>query len=82
MRIGSSIALSAIGAILAFAVADVVDFVDLTLIGWILMGVGVLGLIISIIMAIPQRDHRVTESRRIQDPSTGETIRRDETRGL
>ncbi len=81
MRIGSSIALIAIGAILAFAVADVVDFVDLTLIGWILMGVGVLGLIISIVMAAPRRDHRVTESRQVQDPSTGETIRRDKTPG-
>ncbi|TJY70210.1 hypothetical protein E4J89_08180 [Arthrobacter sp. CAU 1506] len=81
MRIGSSIALIAIGAILAFAVADVVDFVDLTLIGWILMGVGALGLIISIVMAIPRNDRRVTETRQVQDPNTGETIRRDETRG-
>jgi uncharacterized membrane protein YedE/YeeE len=52
MRIGSSIALIAIGAILAFALAPgLIPFVDQVLIGYILMAVGVLGLIISIIMA-------------------------------
>ncbi|NMR28956.1 DUF6458 family protein [Crystallibacter degradans] len=79
MRIGSSIALIAIGAILAFAVADVVDFIDLTLVGRILMGVGVLGLIISVVMAGTSR-RRVTESRQLHDPHTGETVRRDDTR--
>jgi hypothetical protein len=57
----------------------VVDFVDLTLVGWILMGVGALGLIISVAMAGASR-RRVTESRQLNDPRTGETIRRDDTR--
>lgn len=80
MRIGSSIALIALGAILAFAVADVVDFVDLRLVGYILMGVGVLGLILSLVMNAPRSQKRVSESRTVQDPNTGEQITRNETR--
>ncbi|WP_026551822.1 DUF6458 family protein [Arthrobacter sp. H20] len=80
MRIGSSIVLIALGAILAFAVADVVDFIDLTLVGYILMGVGVLGLVISLVMNAPRSQRRVSESRSIQDPNTGETVTRNETR--
>jgi uncharacterized membrane protein YkvI len=80
MRIGSSIALIAIGAILAFAVADVVGFVDLTLVGYILMGVGLLGLIVSVLLSTPRSQRRVTEPRQIHDPGSGETIRRIETR--
>ena len=81
MRIGSSIVLIALGAILAFAVADnLVNFIDLTLVGYILMGVGILGLIISLLMNAPRNQRRVSESRTVQDPSTGERITRNETR--
>ncbi len=80
MRIGSSIVLIALGAILAFAVADGVDFVDLALVGYILMGVGVLGLIIPLVMNAPRSQRRVSESRSVQDPNTGETVTRNETR--
>lgn len=81
MRIGSSIVLIALGAILAFAVADnLVNFIDLTLVGYILMGVGVLGLIISLLMNAPRNQKRVSESRTVQDPHTGERITRNETR--
>lgn len=80
MRIGSSIFLIALGAILAFAVQDIVDFVDLTMVGYILMVVGAIGLVASLILAAPRRRHRVSESRSVRDPNTGETIRRDETR--
>jgi hypothetical protein len=80
MRIGSSIAMIAIGAILAFAVADAFSFIDLTLVGYILMAVGVLGLIVSLIMNAPRSQRRVSESRSVRDPGTGETITRNETR--
>lgn len=64
MRIGASIALIAIGAILAFAVAPgLIPYVDQVLIGWILMIVGLLGLIVSIIMASTHRADRVVEHR-------------------
>lgn len=81
MRIGSSIVLIALGAILAFAVADnLVNFIDLTLVGYILMGVGILGLIVSLLMNAPRSQRRVSESRTVHDPGTGEQITRNETR--
>ena len=80
MRIGSSIFLIALGAILAFAVQVQVSFVDLALVGYILMGVGVIGLIASLILAAPRRQARVSESRSVVDPNTGETITRRESR--
>ena len=81
MRIGSSIFLIALGAILAFAIqADVISIVDINLVGWILMGVGVIGLIASLVLAAPRRQNRISESRSVVDPNTGETITRNETR--
>lgn len=80
MRIGSSIFLIALGAILAFAVQVQVSFVDLTLVGYILMAVGVIGLIASLVLVAPRRQARVSESRSVVDPNTGETITRRESR--
>lgn len=80
MRIGSSIFLIALGAILAFAIQADVSFVDITLVGYILMAVGVIGLIASLLLAAPRRQRRVSESRSVVDPTTGETITRNETR--
>ncbi|MBM9465530.1 hypothetical protein JL108_18935 [Aeromicrobium sp. YIM 150415] len=51
MYIGGSLFLLAIGAILAFAVQDAVNGIDLVTTGYILMGVGVLGLVLSLILA-------------------------------
>ncbi len=63
MRIGSSIALIAVGAILAFALAPgLIPFLDQVLVGYILMVVGVLGLIISIAMS--NRTRRTVVERR------------------
>ena len=81
MRIGSSIFLIALGAILAWAIAPgLIPFVDQVLIGYILMVVGVIGLIVSLVLASPGRRHRVSESRSVVDPNTGERITRNETR--
>ncbi|MUK01185.1 hypothetical protein GM708_04105 [Vibrio cholerae] len=81
MRIGSSIFLIALGAILAFAIqADVISIVDINMVGYILMAVGVVGLIASLVLAAPRRQSRVSESRSVVDPNTGETITRNETR--
>ena len=80
MRIGSSIFLIALGAILAFAIRVQVDFVDLALVGYILMGVGVIGLIASLVLAAPRRQARLSESRSVVDPNTGEIITRRESR--
>lgn len=51
MRIGSSIALIAVGLILALAVNIDVEGLDLDLIGWILAAVGVVGLLVSLALA-------------------------------
>lgn len=80
MRIGSSIFLIALGAILAWAVAPgLIPFIDQQLVGYILMAVGVIGLIVSLILASPSR-RRISESRSAIDPNTGERITRHETR--
>jgi hypothetical protein len=49
MGIGVSLFLIAAGAILAFAVDATVSGLDLVAVGWILMGVGAIGLILSIV---------------------------------
>ena len=64
MGIGTSIFLLAVGAILAFAVTDAISGVDLTVVGYILMAAGALGLVISMIVANrAPRDRVVTRER-------------------
>lgn len=55
MSIGTGIALFVIGAILAFAVNVEIEGVDLDLIGYILMGAGVLVFLIGIILMLTRR---------------------------
>ncbi|MFS0884389.1 DUF6458 family protein [Aeromicrobium sp. 179-A 4D2 NHS] len=50
MYIGGSLFLLALGAILSFAVQDSINGVDLVTTGYILMAVGVLGIILSLLM--------------------------------
>ncbi|GAA3869402.1 DUF6458 family protein [Tessaracoccus defluvii] len=76
MRIGSAIVLIALGAILAFAVEAEIPYISLDLVGYILIGAGVIGLIWVLLAS--QRT-RVTQSRTVQDPNTGETVRRSES---
>ncbi|GAB7189351.1 hypothetical protein NUM3379_00570 [Kineococcus sp. NUM-3379] len=61
MRLGSAIVLIAIGAILAFAVTLDISGIDLSTVGWILMIVGVLGLVLEIAFFAPRR-RRVSSS--------------------
>ncbi len=63
MGIGTSIFLLAVGAILAFAVTDAISGVDLTVVGYILMGAGALGLVISMIVANRAPRERVVRER-------------------
>ena len=55
MRIGASLLLIALGAILTFAVTAEVNGIDLSTIGVILMIVGVLGLLITLVLASTRR---------------------------
>jgi phosphate/sulfate permease len=75
MRIGSSIGLIAVGLILALAVNFDVNGLDLQQIGWILAVVGVIGLIVSLVMArrvrpvVVQEEAPLPPARRYQDPN-------------
>lgn len=75
MSIGSGIALFVIGAILAFAVNVRVEWVDLQLIGYILMGAGVLVFLIGIVL-LARRRQTETVTRTAVDPVAGERITR------
>jgi hypothetical protein len=55
MRIGASLLLIAIGAILKFAVTDSVRGVDLAVVGVVLMVVGVVGLVLEAVFATTRR---------------------------
>lgn len=61
MGIGTSIFLLAVGAILAFAVNDTISGIELSTVGLILMGAGLLGLVLS--MAMMSRTRRTVVAR-------------------
>jgi uncharacterized membrane protein YfcA len=50
MTIGAAIFITAVGAILRYAVADSIDGVDLETIGLILMVAGIVGLVLGLFM--------------------------------
>ena len=75
MRIGSSVFLVAVGAILAFAVTDRLDGVDLQMVGWVLMAAGALGLVAGVVMATRPARTRVDE-RTLRTPE-GDVRQRD-----
>lgn len=77
MSIGAGIFLLVVGAILAFAVQDPVEGVDLALIGYIMMGAGVLG--IGLGLALMNRKKTATSTTRSAvDPTTGEGVSQTE----
>ena len=71
MGIGVSIFLIAVGAILAFAVNVSVSGLDVAVVGWILMVVGVIGLIMTAFIWGPRNRTaargEVVEERRVYD---------------
>ncbi|CAN5292751.1 hypothetical protein BH24ACT9_BH24ACT9_13160 [soil metagenome] len=76
MALGTSIFLIAVGAVLAFALdRDVVSVFNVNIIGYILMAVGVLGLILSFVINSQRSNtqHRtVIDDRRLPpDPPVG-----------
>lgn len=65
MQIGTSLFLLALGAILAYAVNDRINDVDLSTVGLILMVVGAIGLILSMFLGSrATRDDVVVRERR------------------
>lgn len=63
MGIGAGIFLIAIGAILAFAVDAEVSGLDISVIGFILMGAGVLGILLAMLVFAPRRRTTVEQRR-------------------
>lgn len=77
MSIGAGIALFVIGAILVFAVDVDVQYVDLTMIGYILMGAGVVIFLLGLVLMMRRRSTQsVTRS---VDPVAGERVTRTES---
>jgi len=64
MGIGASVFLIAVGAILTFALNARVGFLDLDVVGWILMIVGVLGLIFTAFIWGPRQRSATTTTTR------------------
>jgi len=60
MGIGASILLIAIGAILTFALNVQVGFLDLDVVGWVLMLAGAVGLVFTTVIWGPRRRRVVT----------------------
>ncbi|MGS2614029.1 DUF6458 family protein [Micromonospora sp. LZ34] len=72
MGIGGSIFLIALGAIFAFAVQADLGWLDLSVVGWVLMLAGVAGLLVTLyvwnsrrrtVVATPAREDRVVAER-------------------
>jgi len=78
MTVGTGIALVVIGAILAFAINLENAWVDFDLIGYILMGAGVVVFIIGLVLLVRRRQ-TVSETRIINDPATGDRVSRQVT---
>lgn len=78
MSIGAGIVLFVIGAILAFAVNVQVEWVNLQMIGYILMGAGALVFLLGLVL-LARRRQTETVSRTSIDPAAGEQVTRRST---
>lgn len=59
MYFGGAIFLIAVGAVLAFAVRDGINGIDLEQVGYILMGAGALGIVLTLVLSSQRRETRV-----------------------
>ena len=75
MSLGAGIFLVVVGAILAFALNVQVSWVDLHLVGYILMIAGLIGIIIGIVL-LTRRRSSVATTRTSVDPATGDRVTR------
>ena len=80
MSIGSGVFLIALGAILSFAVAPNLGggFIDLTLIGYILMGAGALVLVIGLVL-LSRKNKTTSTVVEGTDPANNQTVVKRET---
>ncbi|HWL78983.1 DUF6458 family protein [Microbacterium sp.] len=78
MSIGAGIALFAIGAILTFAVNVETEWVNIDLIGYILMGAGLVVFIVGLVLLMRRR-RSDTVTRTAVDPAANERVTRQST---
>ena len=81
MSIGTGIVLFVVGAILTFAINVEVEWltwIELDLVGQLLMGAGLIVFVIGIILTVRKRQ-TVTTVRTAADPGSGEQVTRRET---
>lgn len=77
MSLGFGIALLAIGAILVYALDVTVDWIDLDMVGYILMVAGAIGIVLGLILMMrKRRTSQVSQTR--ADPLTGDRTTRSE----
>ena len=79
MSIGVGIFVFVVGAVLRFALRVQVSWINLELVGDLLMGAGVVVVIIGIVLLVRKRSS-VTTVRTAVDPNSGENVASRETK--
>lgn len=79
MSIGLGIFLFVVGAIMRFALNVQLSWINLQLVGNLLMGAGVVVVIIGVVLMVRKRS-TVTTVRTAVDPASGENVARRETK--
>ena len=79
MSIGTGIVLIVIGAVLTFAINVEVEWANLDLIGYILMGAGAVVLIIGLILLMRRRQTNAVTHTSVDPVSGGQSTRRTTT---
>jgi len=77
MSLGLGIVLVVIGAILTYALNITVEWIDLQLVGYILMAAGAVIIVIGIIL-LARRRRTIATSHTSVDPATGDRMTRAE----
>jgi uncharacterized membrane protein HdeD (DUF308 family) len=74
MALGTGIFLIVVGAILAFAVRDSIDAVDLTMVGYIMLAAGVVAIIVSLIANAQNRKTTHVVDQHVDDNRIDPTV--------
>jgi len=75
MSLGTGIVLFVIGAILTFATDIQLDWINLDVVGYILMLAGIVGIILGLVLLLRRRES-VATTRSAVDPVSGERVTR------
>ncbi|TFC86942.1 hypothetical protein E3T28_05615 [Cryobacterium sinapicolor] len=73
MSLGLGIFLLVVGAIMVFALNVTVEWMDIELVGYILMGAGAVIMVIGIVLLTRKRSS-ITTTRSAVDPASGEQV--------